>query len=137
MANTNTKTETAELERRITEVYKLLLGSYKRADILRYASEKGWGVTERSIENYISKANTKIKEEGFDKRKLMKKQAIFEYNDILRRSKKDRQYGVALGCQTAKNKMFGLDEPEEHNHNIQITELKDLLGNSIEVDEDN
>ena len=114
------KTEKAELSRRITEVYKLLMGSYKRVEICQYASKKEWGVDVRTVDRYIAKATKKIEEEQFESREVMRKKALHEYEDIARRSKKDRQYGVALGCQTQKNKMFGLDEPEKHEHSGEV-----------------
>lgn len=43
-------------EQRVEEVFRLLMAGARRADILQFASENQWGVSTRSVENYLQKA---------------------------------------------------------------------------------
>lgn len=53
----------AELSLRITRVGILLLHGLSRAEIIQYLSEKtDWGVSVRTIDNYIARATVKIEE---------------------------------------------------------------------------
>lgn len=47
----------AEVERRVTEVYKMMLAGLRRGEILRLANAKhGWDVSRRQIDAYMARA---------------------------------------------------------------------------------
>ena len=49
----------AELERRIDEVYELILSRVNYRAIVRYAYTK-WGVSERSVRTYMARARLRL-----------------------------------------------------------------------------
>ena len=58
----NPKSGKAVNSQRVTEVQALLLEGFTRSSILQYASKKRWSVSDRSVDEYISKAWLNIKE---------------------------------------------------------------------------
>jgi hypothetical protein len=63
------KSTSAEVRRRVEEVYRLRLGGAEFSDILQFASapEQNWNVSERQIWNYVAAADKLVKER-FDAR---------------------------------------------------------------------
>src|SRR5579871_6058262 len=54
----------AELERRVSAVYKLILRGADRARILQYAAKQEWGVEARSVDGYIARAKTLLRKQA-------------------------------------------------------------------------
>lgn len=75
------KSSKGEVERRVTDIYTLRLACASHEYIVRYASEK-WGVSERQVESYITKAIEKEKEEGKQVRENELIKAIKRLEDI-------------------------------------------------------
>lgn len=55
------KSTAVELINRVNEIKEQMLLGYTRYDVVRYGTEK-WGVSERQIEDYMSKANAILDE---------------------------------------------------------------------------
>ena len=53
--------DSTQIEFRIAAITSILAHGGVRSDCIRYASEQGWGVTTRTVENYIAKAREDIK----------------------------------------------------------------------------
>lgn len=51
------KSHAVQLATRHEAVLQMLLVGARRADVLRYASEQGWNVSSRTVENYIAAAH--------------------------------------------------------------------------------
>src|SRR5262245_27985607 len=77
------KSTKAQLDQRIREVMQLILHGAETADIVQFASEKGWGITERQVYHYIEKAYALIApvlardREQVLARHLMQRRALF------------------------------------------------------------
>jgi hypothetical protein len=75
-----------EIEERVGEVYALLLNGKHRAEICEYAAEK-WGVSERSVERYITRANLLFEEHAAFRREMVLGKALaridFLYSEML------------------------------------------------------
>lgn len=52
----------AEVEMRVSEIIDLLLLGKTRAEVLRYCSNRGWGISSRQIDKYIADAKEEIHE---------------------------------------------------------------------------
>lgn len=55
------KSTQAQMNQRITEVKELMLNGFTRSHIIQHGSEK-WGITERQVDEYITRANAITKE---------------------------------------------------------------------------
>src|SRR5688572_16952038 len=82
-AKAKKKSENAEVARRVEEVFRIRLDGAQFHDILQYASEKGWNVTERQVRTYIQRADELMVERLEKNRKrvmarhLAQRQALF------------------------------------------------------------
>lgn len=75
------KSTKAVVEQRTLEVYNMLLTGWNRQDIIQYAS-KNYKIDERATDNYIKKANDKIKTLYNDEAKssILEKHIAIKYN---------------------------------------------------------
>jgi len=49
-----------ELERRVTEVLNIRLAGGQFSDLRQYASEQGWGVSDRQLRRYVEKSDAAV-----------------------------------------------------------------------------
>lgn len=98
-----------EINDRLNTVYKDLVDGKRRPDILRYASI--WGVTPRTIDNYIARANSLFVRESeiIRQRELGKALARLENAYRVAAQKNDVQGMVK--AQTAICALLGLNAP--------------------------
>ena len=115
------KANKAEAEERLIKVQKWLLGGYTRSDIFRFAS--GWGIGERAIEHYITKAWENIHEAGKATREenfsLVSTNLLDLYRECLIMN--DRKTALQALSQYAK--IRGL---EVHTVNHQVHDRREL-----------
>src|SRR5687767_8634471 len=77
------KSDTAEVSRRVEEVLRIRLDGAQYHDILQHAAENGWGVNERQLRTYMSRADDLLVERQDKSRKkviarhLAQRQALF------------------------------------------------------------
>ncbi len=73
----------AEAEARLTQTIDWLIRGYGRRDILRMASD-AWGVGERQIENYLTRAYTYLREENEKEREELTALGIAQRDHLYR-----------------------------------------------------
>jgi hypothetical protein len=96
---------------RVTTVYTDLVKGKRRSDILQYASK--WGVTDRTIDNYIARANALLEEQAqiVRGRELGKANARYDLLFGLALDKDD--LATALRAESERAKLWGLNAPTQ------------------------
>jgi hypothetical protein len=81
----------ADTEKRIEQVYKLLLAGACWPDLLQFASapKQNWKVSERQLRNYITAANSRIR---------ARYEARADYYFARHMLRRNQLYGLALGA---------------------------------------
>ncbi len=77
------KATAAEIEKRIEQVYSLLLLSEPTKTIYRYCSDK-WGISTRQADVYIQRATVFFREQSIDNREDRRNRAIEQRNMVFR-----------------------------------------------------
>ena len=85
-----TKSDNAEISRRVEEVLRIRLDGGQFHDIVQYGSEKGWNVTDRQIRKYIARADELLVERQDKKRKqvIARHQRHRHRQDLLERQRR-------------------------------------------------
>jgi hypothetical protein len=89
------KSTNVEIDNRVNTVYDLLLRSYSRTQILRYAAET-WGVKDRTAETYIQRARQLMQLDAELERPQWLAAAISRLAEYERRAADTNQLGVAI-----------------------------------------
>src|SRR5580704_12472780 len=104
----NTKSDNAEVKRRVEEIFRLRLNGAKRHVILRYAAEKGWGVRVRQIETYISRADEMLVERREKSRKRVLARHLAQREELYYQALKAKDYRTALAVLEDDARLRGL-----------------------------
>lgn len=94
---------------RVTMVYTDLVNGKRRAEILQYASI--WDVTPRTIDNYISRANTMLEQEAETVRQREMGKALARYNGLYKAAMDTGDVKTALDVQKEISRFLGLVAP--------------------------
>ena len=105
------KSTKVEKEKRVNDIYNLLLHGATRYEILQYGA-KHWAIADRQIDDYISSASRLIAQESEWHRPGQLGRAIKRLEQILHAAIKDHDYGSAINAQKELDKLFSLYEPE-------------------------
>lgn len=119
------KSDKTTVAQRVEEVLRLRLDSFQFHDILQYASEKGWALTERQVRTYIAKADALLVERLDKKRKPVIARHLAQRQALLRKAIEKGEIRTALAILDSEAKLRGLF-PEK--------ELKALLAMLAEQD---
>jgi hypothetical protein len=101
----------AAVELRAEQVATLLIQGKTKRHIVKFAQEQGWGVGDRSIDNYICKAKDLVKayaEKEFEANYTL---AEARLNDLYDQCYNAGDFGECRKIQEAINKLHGLDAP--------------------------
>lgn len=113
------KTDAAEVERRITAVYDMIVQGKRRGSIVRFGTEK-WGIGERQIEKYIARARAIMVADLEVERDKLLGQAIAQRNDLYRRSHEKEKYWHCLEIAKDREQLLGLYfNTEDHIKAVQ------------------
>ena len=106
------KGSNAEVEQRVFDVAKIMLGGMMRtSEIIRHCSEKkDWGVGSRQIENYIARAKEIIVLENKKDVDFERNLAINQLNDLIRKNLADENYREVRNCIKDKAGILGIIE---------------------------
>lgn len=121
---TTKKSTKGKIAERVAEIIPMILEAKRRTDIIRFGSEK-WGITERQVENYITKANNFLKERAEKDMDLNYSKAVHRYEELYRKSleKKDLKTCVTINEKLAH--LQGLDKTQIE-HSGSVTFLSNL-----------
>lgn len=113
------KTDAAEIERRITAVYEMIIQGKRRGSIVRFAAET-WGVGSRQTETYIARARAIMVADLEVERDKLLGQAIAQRNDLYRRSHEKEKYWHCLEIAKDREQLLGLYfNTEDHIKAVQ------------------
>lgn len=117
------KVNNAESEKRVTEIFNLLVLGTSRADILQYCAKKRlesdgavWDVETRQIDVYIKKARENLAKIAEYKRNEQLGIALERLNTLYKNNLKVQDYKGALAVQREINTLLGLHAPQEVRH---------------------
>lgn len=103
------KSNTAELEERISKVFYLLIAGATKQQINKYVEEKTtWGVTDRQVRNYISEANKRIIKASKTRQKRELGKALLRLDQLYFLSLNLQNLQNALAVQKEINELIGL-----------------------------
>ena len=93
----NGRTSKNEHEFRVNKVARLMSVGTVRSDILQFASAE-WGVTQRTVDSYISDAREILKQDFDIDRRQFTAEVLAQYAALAKEARKSGQLTVALGC---------------------------------------
>lgn len=116
----------AVILQRVEEVLAIRLDGAQLPNIRRYASENGWGVSDRQLERYIEKADKLLVEHRQKKWSRMKALHLARRESLYARSLQAADYRTALAVlqDMAKLEELYLDERELRLVQRELKELQ-------------
>ena len=90
-------TTQAETDQRIRQFVQIIANGGRRSDCIRYASEK-WGVTDRTVENYLAAARDQLRADWDLERPQMIADLLSQCSTLQLEARKAKQYHIALGA---------------------------------------
>lgn len=105
------KVTVAERDRRVTEVFTMILRGASRDDILRHASSEGWDVCDRAVDAYVRRARDRFAAMAQTTRDEELAQARARLDDLYQRAFRTQDYKLAASVQADRQKLLGLYAP--------------------------
>jgi hypothetical protein len=130
-----------EVNRRVEEVANLLVIEQKRAEIIQFAANKNWQISDRQVDTYIKKAKELLKTEAQESTKnRLAERAKAKRALVTMRNKcmNIQDYARAIQAQKEINKLFALYEPQESLLSVatwQDRAIQDIKNGVIEYSE--
>ena len=93
----NGRTTKNEHEFRVNKVARLMSVGTVRSDLLQFATTE-WGVTQRTVDSYISDAREILKQDFDIDRRQFTAEVLAQYASLAKEARKSGQHTVALGC---------------------------------------
>jgi hypothetical protein len=106
------KATDAEVERRVDEVYDLLINRVTYRAIVGYGAQK-WGLSERQMAVYMKKAKERIAERAKESQEEQLARAIASYESLYARQVAEKDLGGARQTLDSLVKLLGLSAPEK------------------------
>lgn len=95
---------------RTQDVARLLSIGKARWQILQFAAENEWGISERQVDTYIQKANKMLEEDFALSRQQFTARKMAELISLQDEARQKNQLHVALGCITMQAKITKIVE---------------------------
>jgi hypothetical protein len=102
------KSDKAEIAKRVEEVLRIRLDGAQFHDIVQFAAEKGWGVNERQLRNYIARADALLVERQDKSRKKVVARHLAQRTALYARALNAADYRTALAILDSDAKLRGL-----------------------------
>ena len=102
----------AEFERRVDEIYDLLLSRVTSRAIAGYAIKK-WGVSARQVRTYVAQARLRIAELAAESQPEQLAKAIADYDMLFAKQLAGAHYGEARATLDSIVKLLGLAAPDK------------------------
>jgi hypothetical protein len=120
-----------EYAKRVELIIELITSGISEAKIVQYIAEHtDWGVNERQIRGYKSKAIKYFEERSDINRKKQIGLAIRRFEHILSKAIKDKEYSPAIAAQKAIGDLFGLNAPTK----IDVTDKTESTIEDLEAE---
>tara|TARA_Y100001951_G_C11256201_1_gene249555 strand:- start:44 stop:367 length:324 start_codon:yes stop_codon:yes gene_type:complete len=102
------KNETkAGIDLRVQKFARIIANGGRRSDCLRYAAEN-WGVSVRTVDNYLKKARQQLKADWDIERPQMVADLLAQCSTIQMEARRAGQYHIALGAINTAAKLASL-----------------------------
>lgn len=102
----------AELEKRVSQIFDLLMNGMSRRQICQFASKNtDWDVDPRTIDRYIARANEEIRRIGRADRELEMVKTHARLHELYMRCLRIQDYKTCLSVQKEIALLYGLHEP--------------------------
>lgn len=109
--NKGKKSTDAEYNKRINEVFDLVLRGFNRPDILRYASK--WKVSSRTVDTYLSEASKMIENTfGQRKKEELINDTLAKLSNLYVKNYELEDFKECRGILETRNKLLGLNEAD-------------------------
>jgi len=103
------RTSKAEVERRVTQVYKMMRSGLQRDEMLRIGNERyGWDVTMRSLSAYITKARQRLEKDAEIVRKAELGKALARLDNLYLKTEAGGDYRGALAVERERIELLSL-----------------------------
>ena len=102
------KSSVAEVERRVQEVLRIRLDGAALHDVVQYATEMKWDVSERQVSHYIRRADDLLVERNDRNRKRLMARHCAQRESLYARSVNGADYRTALAVADSLAKLQGL-----------------------------
>ena len=99
-----TKTTKAELESRISQIYKLIIIGSSRQKILQYASKKWGELSDRTVDGYIASARKLMMQNLEIDRTVALAEELELRREIIFQAMQDKKYQIALQASDSRAK---------------------------------
>lgn len=107
------KSDTATVALRIEEVLRLRLDGAQFHDVVQFAAEKGWGLKERQVRNYIARADALLVERQDRGRKRIVARHLAQRQALYAKAIRAGDYRTALAVLADEAKLRGLYEEKD------------------------
>lgn len=124
------KANDAEMEKRVTAVFKLILRGAQRPAILEFAQKQAWDVSPRQIDTYARKANALFRAMAEADRELELGLAVAQLYDLYAGALSIQDRATALNARKELNKLKGLYPPEPPK-TLRILNLTEETANRL------
>lgn len=104
----------AERALRIGEVHNLLVNGVRRADILRHASNKEWGVSSRTVDDYIARATAEIKAAATVDKEERLGRSLRRLENLYQATQRIQDHKTSLSVVKTEADLLGLAAPAKH-----------------------
>ena len=101
------KSTQAEVEYRVNRFVRIISNGGRRSDCVRFAADN-WGVSERTVDNYLKRAREKMKEDFDIDRPQMIADLLGQLSTIQMEARRSGQLHVALGAINTAAKLTSL-----------------------------
>ena len=101
------KSDNAEIEKRVNQVYSLILQCHSSEKIIAYANQN-WRINRAQAKNYIRRARNQMKEVCAIEREEAYAEEMELRREIIRKAMEDKKYGLALQAADSRAKLRGL-----------------------------
>lgn len=122
----------AEMENRINVITSAIVDGFGRNDILHQKEVKAWGVSSRTIDNYIREARKKIIDDTTDERKSIIGTSIRRFERIFQKSLASGNYKEANNAIMNICKLTGsISDTINFQQNNFVNNQNGISGNAI------
>lgn len=129
----------AEREDHENDIYTLYINGATRRQMLKYAYENHWDLSETSIDAYIRKAKAKARSAAKYKEEVELGKAILRYDELYRRAMTEKDLRVARLIVGDMVTLMGLSAPQKQeiqhtiSQNTEYKELREILDTYIKA----
>ena len=118
----NSQESQARIKERVNTIIDLITMGMSTQMLYEYSKQQKWGVTERTIDNYIHKANEHFKKISDVKREESYGLLVDRYRDLYFKSQRKKDYKTCSQINDKLAKLLGFEQ------------VKNVLNNDINIE---